>query len=190
MPFFCSLCRTKRRRVSAGPLDPSGDSPDTRYPFSPAIYLPPQESQYRVHGRGGPEQQRLAREFDGCRGTGTSQASRFPRILFSVRGSPSTGRTSDRRGSPGANQVVVISYDLWQRRFWRATDRSSVESSFMESLLVLGVLPRDFRFFTKTDVWTPRAFTATEANDRNNNLSGVVARRKPGALVCSGQHRY
>ncbi|MCM3901969.1 MAG: ABC transporter permease [Pyrinomonadaceae bacterium] len=164
-------------------LSPTGNSPDSRYPFSPAIYLHLKSHNTvftdvaALSNKGWPANLTDAGEPERLQGFQVSAN------LFSVLGvAPELGRTfvaeEDRAG---ANQVVVISYDLWQRRF--GGDRSIVGRKLTlngDVYSVLGVLPRDFRFFTKTDVWTPLAFTATEMNDRNNNYLELVARRKPG----------
>jgi len=44
---------------------------------------------------------------------------------------------------------------------------------------VIGVTPANFRLYTKTDVWTPLAFTAEDENDRGGYLE-ITARRKSG----------
>ena len=82
---------------------------------------------------------------------------------------------------PGANRVVVISHELWQRRFGGASDligRSITLNG--EPYNVVGIMPSDFRLLTKTDVWTPLAFTPAEENDRQSNYLIPIARRKPG----------
>ncbi|MDQ3817926.1 MAG: ABC transporter permease [Acidobacteriota bacterium] len=103
--------------------------------------------------------------------------------IFQVLGAaPEQGRTflveEDR---PGANRVVVISHELWQRRFGGASDL--IGRSIMlngEPYNVVGIMPPDFRLLTKTDVWTPLAFTPAEESDRQSNYLIPVARRKPG----------
>jgi putative ABC transport system permease protein len=164
-------------------LSPSGDSPESRYPLSPAIYLHLKNHNTvftdvaALSNKGWPANLTDAGEPERLQGFQVSAN------LFSVLGvAPELGRTFvTEEDRAGANQVVVISYDLWQRRF--GSDRSIVGRKLTlngDVYSVLGVLPRDFRFFTKTDVWTPLAFTATEANDRNNNYLEVVAGRKSG----------
>jgi putative ABC transport system permease protein len=161
----------------------SGDLPESRYPFSPAIYLQ-LKSQNTVFtdvvalsNKGWPANLTDAGEPERLQGFQVSAD------LFSSLGvAPELGRTFvTEEDRPGANQVVLISHDLWRRRF--GGDRSIVGRKLTLNgsvYSVLGVLPRDFRFFTKTDVWTPLAFTAAEVNDRTNNYLEVVARRKPG----------
>src|SRR5262249_30568627 len=49
-----------------------------------------------------------------------------------------------------------------------------------DSYTVIGVAPGDFRFYAKTDLWTPLAFTAAEENERNASYLELIGRRKPG----------
>jgi putative ABC transport system permease protein len=103
--------------------------------------------------------------------------------LFSLLGAaPLQGRAFlDEEDRPGGNRVVVLSHELWRRRF--AADPQIVGQSLTlngASYVVAGVMPADFRFFNKTDLWTPLAFTAADENDSANYLE-VVGRRKTGA---------
>jgi putative ABC transport system permease protein len=82
---------------------------------------------------------------------------------------------------PGASRVVVISHGLWQRRFGGAPDvvgRSLTLNGAPYE--VVGVMPADFRFIAKTDVWTPLGFTPAEENDHESRYLIPVARLKPG----------
>jgi putative ABC transport system permease protein len=102
--------------------------------------------------------------------------------LFTLLGATAQqGRTflaeEDR---PGANHVVVISHDLWRRRF--GADPQIIGRALTlhgGSYVVIGVAPADFRFGARTDLWTPLAFTAADESDRANYLL-VIGRRKPG----------
>jgi putative ABC transport system permease protein len=102
--------------------------------------------------------------------------------LFALLGAkPILGRTFlNEEDQPGSNQVVVLSFELWQRRF--GGDRNVVGRALTlngDSYTVVGVLPPDFRFYTKTELWTPLAFTFEEANERKANYLEVIARRRP-----------
>jgi putative ABC transport system permease protein len=82
---------------------------------------------------------------------------------------------------PGNNRVVIISHDLWQRRF--GSDAAMIGSSILlngASYQIIGVMPTDFRFVLKTDVWTPLAFPAAAGNERNSADLHQLARLKPG----------
>src|SRR5207249_2610174 len=119
--------------------------------------------------------------------------ARVSPALFDVLGvRPIAGHAfTNRHAVPGAPNVAMLSYDLWQRRF--GGDASIVGKEVQlsgQSFTVTGVmppgftfprgaeLPSAFAFALRTDVWTPLVF---DANDRRNysteNLS-VVARLK------------
>ena len=102
--------------------------------------------------------------------------------LFSLLGvAPQQGRTFvSEEDRPGNNHVIVLSYQLWQRRF--GADPQIVGQALTlngEAYTVVGVMPADFRFLAKTDVWTPLAFTADDEHDAANYLD-VIGRRRPG----------
>jgi putative ABC transport system permease protein len=113
------------------------------------------------------------------------QGFRVSANLFSLLGaSPRLGRAFlEEEDRPGANRVVVLSHELWQRRFH--ADPQIVGRTLTlngESYTVVGVMPSDFRYLAKTDVWTPMAFSATDENDRANYLE-LIARLKPGVSI-------
>ncbi|HJQ32696.1 MAG TPA: ABC transporter permease [Pyrinomonadaceae bacterium] len=106
--------------------------------------------------------------------------------LFRVLGvSAARGRTFlDEEDRPGSNRVVVISHELWQRRF--GGDPAIVGKTFTlngEPHTVVGVMPQDFRFVSKTDVWTPLAFTPEETHDAQSSYLVPVARLKDGVTL-------
>ena len=103
--------------------------------------------------------------------------------LFPLLGiAPQQGRAFlSEEDHPGKNRVVLLSDELWHRRF--AADPQIVGQALTingDSYTVIGVMPADFRFLTRTDLWTPLAFTAADENDNGNYLE-VIGRRKSGA---------
>jgi putative ABC transport system permease protein len=102
--------------------------------------------------------------------------------LFSLLGvAPQQGRAFlSEEDRPGEDRVVVLSHELWKRRF--AADPQIIGQSLTlngSPYIVVGVMPGDFRFFARTDLWIPLAFTAADENDRAGYLQ-VIARRKSG----------
>jgi putative ABC transport system permease protein len=84
---------------------------------------------------------------------------------------------------PGSNHVVVLSHELWQRRFGGDAGLIGREINLNDaSHTVIGVMPADFRFYTKTDVWTPLAFTPADEKFDAGCLH-IEARLKPGVSV-------
>jgi putative ABC transport system permease protein len=103
--------------------------------------------------------------------------------FFQVLGlAPTQGRTfAAEEDRPGSNHVVVISHDLWQREF--GGDPGVVGRSILLNgapYEVVGVMPADFSFLLKTDVWTTLGLTAAAESDRNNKYLQWMGRRKPG----------
>src|ERR1044072_6740331 len=103
--------------------------------------------------------------------------------LFRVLGvEAAQGRTFlEEEDRPGNNRVVVISHNLWQRRFGGATDLVGRDLMLNGAPhTVVGIMPPDFSFLTKTDVWTPLAFTPEEERGVESNYLIPVARRRAG----------
>ena len=108
---------------------------------------------------------------------------------FSVLGvSPQLGRTfSDGEDQPGRDHVVILSHDLWERRF--GSDSSILGRTIRmnrENYVVIGVMPADFRLLGFTgQLWTPLVLSAADQTTaaRNNRSLHLFARLKPGATL-------
>jgi predicted permease len=103
--------------------------------------------------------------------------------FFDVLGvQPTIGRIFTPEEEKAKEQVVVLSYGLWQRRF--GGDRSIVGRNIVlnnTQTKVLGVMPRGFFFRQKNvDYWMPLYFTPERWAQRGNHFLNVVARLKPG----------
>jgi putative ABC transport system permease protein len=109
------------------------------------------------------------------------QAARVTADYFKVFGvNPIHGRTfAPGEDTQGKNNVVVISYGLWRRRF--ASDPSIIGRSLVLSDVpteVVGVMPEDFSFPTpETEMWLPVALNPQATSPF---LLAGVARLKPG----------
>lgn len=102
--------------------------------------------------------------------------------LFSLLGvAPQQGRAFlSEEDRPGENRVVLLSHEVWHRRF--AADPQIIGQALTlngDTYIVVGVMPRDFRFFARADLWTPMAFTVADENDRAGYLQ-VMGRLKSG----------
>jgi putative ABC transport system permease protein len=86
---------------------------------------------------------------------------------------------------PGKNHVVLLSYELWNRRF--GGDNSILGQSVTlsdERYTVIGVMPpRTFFPDQNTQLWTPLVFTPEEANNMNSHNYQVYGRLKPGVTL-------
>src|SRR2546426_697523 len=108
---------------------------------------------------------------------------------FSVLGvSPQLGRTfSDGEDQFGRNHVVILSHELWERRF--GSDASLVGRTVRlnrENYAVIGVMPASFCLlgFTR-QLWTPLVLTAADqtAAARKDRSLYLFARLKPGVTL-------
>ncbi len=88
---------------------------------------------------------------------------------------------------PGATPVAVLSYGLWQRRF--GGDPNVLDQQLMlngRSFTVIGIMPPDFRFPSRAELWTPVGQSAKDPGWENRgNHPGLygMARFKPGVTV-------
>ena len=115
--------------------------------------------------------------------------------FFAVLGvRPALGRgftaADDTSGAP----IVIISHELWQRRYGgdptiigRTISMSGQNSSASPSQVdreVIGVAPPSFVFLSREiDYWVPMQFSPEEAATRRNHYLTVVARLKPGVAI-------
>ncbi len=120
--------------------------------------------------------------------TGDGEAERLQGFqvsanFFQVLGvGAAQGRTFlSEDGQTGNHQVAVLSHEFWQRRF--GGDLSIVGRSILLNgalYQVVGVMPADFRFVLKTDVWSPLVLNPAPINEPNAGLLHEVFRLKPG----------
>src|ERR1044072_6772373 len=78
--------------------------------------------------------------------------------LFALLGvAAEQGRTFyEEEDRPGANRVVVLSHELWRQRFGAEPQIIGQAITLNnQAYTVIGVMPADFRFYTKTDLWKP-----------------------------------
>jgi predicted permease len=87
-------------------------------------------------------------------------------------------------GIPGRDQVVILSYELWQSQF---AGNSAVLGERMEidglPYTIVGVMPRGFSFpKTKAEIWTPLPLARTDDWKSGRYLT-TLARLKPGVTL-------
>ena len=102
-----------------------------------------------------------------------------------VRGRPFTVE-EDKSQTP----VVVLSYNLWRRRF--GGDEAIIGRTMLMNGVptkVVGVMPKDFFFSDRknSDYWVPMAFTPEQWAWRHTHFLTVVARLKPGVTAEQAQ---
>src|SRR5436853_2128528 len=88
---------------------------------------------------------------------------------------------------PGATPVAVLSYGLWQRRF--GGDPNILDQQLTlsgRSFTVIGIMPPDYLFPSRAELWTPVGQSAKDPGWENRgNHPGLygMARLKPGVTV-------
>ena len=104
--------------------------------------------------------------------------------LFALLGtSASVGRTFlAEDAGPGRDAVVVLSDELWRRRF---DARADIVGTSLEldgrAHAIVGVMPATFTHpYPTAQLWTPVALTSTALDDRKQRPYRVVARLRPG----------
>jgi putative ABC transport system permease protein len=89
----------------------------------------------------------------------------------------------------GQDQVAVLSYGLWQKRF--GGDASVLNKTISldgKAYEVIGVMPRTFSFPHKADLWVPMNFDADpEMKWRRAHFLRPIGRLKPGVKLADAQ---
>ena len=87
----------------------------------------------------------------------------------------------------GHNNVVILSYGLWQRRF--SGDPEILNQTITlnrQAYTVIGVMPATFHFGSgenELDLWTPMAFTEEQAQNHGGHGLAAIGQLKPGVTV-------
>jgi putative ABC transport system permease protein len=112
-----------------------------------------------------------------------------PEFFSILRVPPLLGRTFVAEdGIPSHDQVVILSYDLWQRQYGAEPKIIGVKIDVdAVPYAVVGVMPRDFSYPKfKSEVWTPLPLTRSEEWKGGRFLT-VIARLKPGVSLNQAQ---
>src|SRR5262245_19788389 len=166
-----------------------GAGPDNIMPILPADFADIKSQNHVFEG--------MARSSDApytLTGAGDPESIigyRFDADFFSVLGaSPILGRTflpDDEK--PGAADVVVLSYSLWNRRF--GSDPNIVGKSITLSgspHTVVGVMPRGFNHPAGIiQLWTPLRLRPATLTSRTATIIRAVARLAPGVSIKQAQ---
>jgi putative ABC transport system permease protein len=97
---------------------------------------------------------------------------------------PVLGRLfSESEDQPGAPRVALLDYGFWQQHFGGRPDvvGSTVRINDQD-VSIIGVLPRDFRFFEPVSLWVPIRFSAEDRTWSGRYLR-VLARLAPGVTL-------
>jgi predicted permease len=112
--------------------------------------------------------------------------------FFSVLGvKPALGRTfTPGEDEPGVAPLVVISADLWQRKFGAAKDVLNKSLTLDDKTYsIVGVLAPNFSLYPTTDVFVPIGqWNSPALKSRTAGLSlHGIGRLKPGVTIAQGQ---
>jgi putative ABC transport system permease protein len=102
--------------------------------------------------------------------------------IFSILGvKPVIGRAYTRdEDVPNGPKLAVIGYDFWQDRFGGRPNVLGMPFQLNgETVTIVGVMPRDFRFFDPVKIWMPTQFGNADRSFSGRYLH-VVGRLKPG----------
>jgi putative ABC transport system permease protein len=122
--------------------------------------------------------------------TGEPERLRGARVsagLFEMLGvKPSQGRTfAAEEDQSGHDAVVILSHSLWQRRF--GADPNILGRTLTlnaSTYTVVGVMPPDFQFPDReTELFTPVAFDAKQADQHGSHYISAIGRLKPGVSI-------
>ncbi len=111
--------------------------------------------------------------------------------FFGVLGVPALyGRTLSTDDDPvGSPNVVVLSHDLWMRRF--GGDPTVVGQTMTldgAPSRIVGIMPASVSYPFQSEIWAPLRFTAeTLATQRGAHFLTVIARRKPSVTLRAAQ---
>jgi putative ABC transport system permease protein len=95
---------------------------------------------------------------------------------------PTRGRAFlNDEDAPGHDQVAILSYRLWQRRFGADTAVLGKSVSIDgRPYTIIGIMDRNIEFPVPTDLWIPLALTPKEKADRATTPLHVIARLNDG----------
>ena len=118
-----------------------------------------------------------ARRSNGC-----SISTNFLDLL---RARPLLGRGFFRDESlPGADNVVIISYAIWQKDFYGDADiigRSMLLNSVPHT--IVGVMPQEFKFPGRAELWSPYRKNLSLVERKKSDKLTVFGRLKDGVTI-------
>ena len=119
------------------------------------------------------------------------RGARVSANFFSLLGiQPALGRTfTEEEDQPGRNKVLVLSDELWRRRF--GADPNIINKTTLvndQSYTIIGVMPRGATFPTRQgEVFTPNAFNDAEKKTRRTHYIFALGRLKPNVTFAQAQ---
>ena len=110
-------------------------------------------------------------------------------LLDTLRVRPMLGRSfMAEESEPGKDQVVLLSFGLWQRRF--AADPDIINKTITVngvSRTIIGVMSEDYNYPRGAEVLAPFAMTPQQQSNRGNHSYLTVARLKQGVSIAEAR---
>ncbi len=173
------LVRVRERNLKAG---------FPQFSLSPGNYL-----DFRDHNHSFSGLAAMGSASMNFAGTGEPERLRGVRVttdFFGVLGvSPMLGRVfTTQEGQLGSQHVVILSYGLWQRRFAGSRGVLGQQLKLNDELYtVVGVMPADFRFGDRIEIWMPLAMDLQNWQQRGGHYLGGIGRLRDGVSIASAQ---
>jgi putative ABC transport system permease protein len=114
------------------------------------------------------------------------RAARVTSNFFDVlRAQPVLGRAfTKEENERGADHVAILSYGLWQRRFGGRNNALGERINLSgEMYSVVGVMPKDFDFPSRNELWRPLTMEQKEWLQRGGHYLSAIGRLKAGATI-------
>ena len=110
--------------------------------------------------------------------------------FFDVLGvAPALGRTfSPAEEQAGADQLAILSYGFWQRRF--AGDSGLLGKTMQmngRKYAIVGIMPRGFDYPVPVELWIPLSLSPAERADRGKLSLEALGRLRPGISARQAQ---
>jgi len=118
------------------------------------------------------------------------QGARITPNFFDVLGRrPGLGRSFiEKEAQLGSHHVILISFGLWQRHFSGRPDAIGQTLKLNDELYtIVGVMPSDFDFPSRAQIWTPLAMNLENWEQRGGHYLGVIGRLKEGSSLTAAQ---
>src|ERR1700733_10219333 len=118
------------------------------------------------------------------------QGARVSQNFFDVLGRrPALGRAfTTEEAQLGSNHVIILSFGLWQRHFAGRSDALGQTLKLNDELYtVVGVMPSDFDFPSRVQIWTPLVMNLQNWQQRGGHYLGGLGRLKEGSSLVSAQ---
>lgn len=114
-----------------------------------------------------------------------------PEMFAVLQAAPMLGRVfTAEEAQAGRDAVVVLSHDLWQRRFGGKPEAIGQKLMISgRSSTIIGVMPPGFAFPAKAEMWQPLWFPPEMREPQRRGARGleVLARLKPGISLRQAQ---